>query len=167
MADEKVVKYDVEGEEVVTAALMGLLNQYPRLEENEKIEFAVLGEDGGKAIVPISGAVIESEKKSITGKVTEVCLYPFHVVYRVVGLSEEHKKTVKEWLDDLGRWLERKPIIVDGSERKLGAYPELTGSRAFLSIVRQTPGYFDSATEDHTEDWAIQILARYQNQYKM
>ena len=166
MANEKAVKYDVDGYESVTAALLELLNKYPGLKEDDEISFSALDENSGIAMYSVQGAMIESEKKTITGKVTEVCLYPFYVIYRAAGLSEGRKAAVKEWLDNLGKWLERKEITVNGETFKLSEYPRLTGSRTFLSISRQTPAYLDTVNENKSENWAIYITARYQNEYK-
>ena len=165
MAEEKQVKYDVDGYDVITTALMELINQYPALQKGDEVTFSVLDEDSGKAMFPVSGAVIESEKRNIIGHVTEVCLYPFYVIYRAAGLSENRKAAVKEWLDNLGKWLERKKITVGEKSYKLSEYPPLTGSRKFLSISRQTPAYLDTVNENQSENWAIYISARYQNEY--
>lgn len=165
MAEEKKVKYDIDGYDAVTSALRELLNQYPGLMENDEITFSVLGEDSGKAMFPISGAVIEDEKRSITGKVTEVCLYPFYVIYRASGLSENRKAKVKEWLDTLGKWLEQKKVVIDGKEYQLDELPPLTDGRKFLSIDRQTPAYLDTVNENQSENWAIYISARYEYKY--
>lgn len=165
MADKKEVKYDVDGYDVVTSAILELINQYPALTEGDEITFSVLDEDRGKAMFPISGGVIETEKESITGHVTQICLYPFYVIYRAAGLTEARKAAVKEWLDNLGRWLEKQPITVSGEGYLLEAYPELTGNRYFKSIDRQTPAYLDSTNENKSENWAIYISARYQNEF--
>lgn len=166
MAEEKQVKYDIDGYEAVTSALRELLNQYPNLSEGDEISFSTLGEDSGKAMFPTSGAVIETERKSVTGKVTEVCLYPFYVIYRASGLNENRKARVKEWLDNLGKWLEQKKVLIDGEEYKLSEYPPLTDGRKFLSIERQTPSYLDTVNENQSENWAIYISARYQYEYR-
>lgn len=163
---EKQIKYDVDGYEAVTSALRELLNQYPGLEKGEEITFSVLEETSGIGMFPVSGAVVETEKTSITGKVTKVCLYPFYVIYRASGLNEDRKARVKEWLDTLGKWLERQKIFVDGEEFVLLELPPLTDGRKFLSIERQTPAYLDNTNEDKTEDWAIYISARYQYEYR-
>lgn len=151
---DKQIRYDLDGYEVITTALVELINQFPRLADGDKIEFSTLEAESGKAMFPISGAIIETEDKDILGNVSQVCLYPFFVVYRASGLSESRKAAVKEWLDDLGRWLEQ-----------LQQYPELSGSRRFLSIDRQTPAYLDTVSEQ-TEDWTIYITARYSNNFK-
>lgn len=161
---EKEVRYDLDGDDILTDALTELLNRFPRLTDGDKIEFSTLDAEYGKAIYPISGAIIETESTDITGEVTQVCRYPFFVVSRISGASEQHKVNVKEWLDDLGRWLERQPIIVDGVQTQLDRYPSLSGRRRFLSIERQTPAYLDN-TEDKTEDWAVYITARYSNEF--
>ena len=166
MAEQKQIKYDIDGYEAVTSALRELLNQYPALSTSDEIAFSTLGEDSGKAMFPISGSVIETERRSVTGKVTEVCLYPFYVIYRASGLNESRKAKVKEWLDTLGKWLEQKKVLIDGKEYQLEELPPLTEGRMFLSISRQTPAYLDTVNENKSENWAIYISARYQYEYQ-
>lgn len=166
MSESKLGRYDFDGYDEVTTALRELLNQYPNLADGDEISFAVLSEDGGKAMFPITGAVIETERESITGHVRQVCLYPFHVVYRVAGISENQKALVKEWLDNLGRWLEKQPISVNGESITLLEYPPLSRNREFLSISRQTPANLDSINENASENWVIYISARYQNEFE-
>ena len=166
MPEQKTVKYDIDGYEAVTVALRELINQYPALSEGDEIAFSMLGEDSGKAMFPVSGAVIETERRSVTGKVTEVCLYPFYVIYRAAGLSENNKARIKEWLDSLGKWLEQKKVPINGTEYLLDEYPPLTDGRKFLSISRQTPAYLDTVNENQSENWAIYISARYQYDYR-
>lgn len=166
MAKEKIVRYDLDGYDAITSALRELLNQFPGLKRGEEIAFSELQEDTGIAMFPTSGAIVETEKTTITGKVTEVCLYPFFVVYRASGLSENRKAKVKEWLDTLGRWLEQKEVVIDDVRYKLEDLPPLTEGRVFLSINRQSPAYMDNTSEDKTEDWVVSISARYQYEYK-
>lgn len=163
--EQKQVRYDIDGYDIVTTALRELINQYPGLSDGDEITFSVLGEDSGKAMFPVSGAIIETEKEGITGHVNQVCLYPFYVIYRAGGLSENRKAAVKEWLDNLGKWLEKQPVAVSGENFVLDEYPPLTGNREFLSINRQTPAYLDSINDNKSEDWAIYISARYRNEF--
>lgn len=166
MADEqKKIRYDVDGFDIVTTAIRELISRYPALPDGDEIAFSTLGEDNGIAMFPITGAVIEMETKNICGHVKQVCLYPFIIVYRAKGLSENRKAAVKEWLDNLGRWLEQQSITVGGESYRLAEYPALTGTRKILQILRQTPAYLDSTTADTTEDWQIYISARYQNEF--
>ena len=164
MTEEKQIRYDVDGFDVVTTALRELVNQYPGLTTDDEIAFALL-DKAGKAMFPVSGAIVETEKRTVTGKVIQTCLYPFCVIYRAAGLSENRKADVKEWLDNLGRWLERQPVLISGTEYHLKNYPVLTGKREILDIARQTPAYLDSPNEDGSENWAIHITARYKNEY--
>ena len=166
MENEKIVKYDIDGYEKVTTALTELLNQYPALDSGEEITFSVLEETSGIGMFPVRGSVIETERRSVTGKVTEVCLYPFYVIYRASGLNENRKAKVKEWLDNLGKWLEQKKVLINGTEYKLEELPPLTDGRKFLSISRQTPAYLDTVNENQSENWAIYISARYQYEYQ-
>lgn len=153
--EKKEVKYDLDGYEAVTPVLRELLNQYPNLSAGDEILFSTLGEDRGKAVFPGAGAAIEKEKADITGNVTQVCLYPFTVVYRASGLSENRRAQIKEWLDDLGRWLER-----------LRNFPALKDGRRLLSFSRQSPAYLDAINENKVEDWVIPISLRYQSQFE-
>lgn len=162
---DKQVRYDVDGSDNVTESLRILINQFPGLSPGDEITYSTLEENSGKAMFPITGAVIETETKSVTGKVRQICLYPFFLVYRASGLSEEQKARVKEWLDTLGKWLERQEVTINNQPYKLDKYPELTGQRKFLSISRQTPSYLDNTSENNTEDWVIQISARYQHEF--
>lgn len=165
MAEQKQVKYDLDGYEVVKDAILELINQSPVI-DNEKVSFGVLEETHGFAMIPVSSSVIESTRKSVTGKVTEVCYYPFALVYRETGMNEKKKSEVSELLDNIGKWLERKEINVDGEIQKLQSYPALTGNRKFLEIRRQTNSYLENTYDDKSEDWTIRITARYQNEYK-
>lgn len=162
---EKQVVYDIDGYDVITDALLTLINQYPALEDTDCITFSTLGEECGKSMYAVSGAIVESTKENIIGHVTQVCLYPFYIIYRESGLTEQNKVKVKEWLDNLGKWLEKKEITVRDEKYQLTEYPTLTGERKFLKISRQTPSYLNEATENMTEDWAISISAQYQYEY--
>ena len=162
---EKEIRYDLNGIPVITDALINLLDEYPGLTDADEITFADLDENGGITVVPISGAVIETERTDITDHITQVCLYPFYVIYREKDLSERRKIKTKEWLDNLGMWLERQIVTINNTEYQLEEYPDLTGDRKFLSIERQSPAYLDKNEEDATEDWVIYISARYQNEF--
>ncbi len=164
MADEKV-KYDVDGYDVLTNALMELVNQYPDLGE-DIIRFSTLGEDGGIAIFPSSGAVVVTEKRTVTGKVIQNCHYPFFIIYKVAGLAESNKIQVKNFLDNLGRWLERQEIAVGDVKYKLEDYPALTGNREITAISRNTPAYLDTVEQNKSENWAISMVVQYKNELK-
>lgn len=166
MQNEKVVKFDLDGYEVVKDAILEIINQSPLIKSKEPVSFGVLEETHGFAMIPVSSSVIESTRKSITGKVSEICYYPFSLVYRGTGMNEKKKSDVSEILDNIGKWLERKEITVEGESQKLQSYPALTGNRKFLEIRRQTNSYLANTYEDKSEDWEIRITARYQNEYK-
>lgn len=156
---------DVQGEDVITKALVDLVNTYPKLDQGEEIKFGVLSETGGVSFFPMSGAVIERDTTDILGNHEQICNYPFFIYYKASGLSEGRKVSVKEWLDDLGRWLEKQPITVGNTTSILSDYPLLTGNRKFLTIRRTTPATLDSVGAGQEENWAIRLVARYQNNF--
>lgn len=157
--------YDVDGYDVLTNALMALINDYPALDSGDKVNFAVLKVDGGKAMFATSGAIVERQTKDILGHTSQMCLYPFYVIYRVGGLTEKQKVKVKEWLDNLGRWLEKQTITVGQQSYTLADYPALTGSRKIVEIKRQTPAYLYGMNDNNTEDWAVSMQTRYRNEF--
>lgn len=166
MADkEKQVRYDLDGYGTITEALRNLLNQFPGLRAGEEISFSSLDEDGGIAMYPITGGIIETEREGITGHITQVCQYPFYIVHRISGITDDRKAKEKERLDALGRWLEKQSVTLSGIPYKLESYPPLNDGKKFLSIERQSPSFLNNTNENKTEDWAINISARYQNEF--
>lgn len=155
--------YDIDGYEYITTALLSLLNNYPGLLEGDSIKFGNPDEDNGKAMIPVSGGIIVSEKKDIMGTVTQVCNYPFYVVYRSGAMSDHMQINTKEWLDNLGRWLERQSINIDNVKYKLTGYPDLTGNRKIKRIERQSPAFLETYQDGQIENWSIFISAEYEN----
>ena len=128
-------------------AVKDLLNQYPGLETGEVFKFSTLKEDDGIAFYPVSGAVIAQEKKSVTGKVNQLCNYPFYIVYRTSRDSPNMKADIKEFLDSVGKWLERQTVVIDGEKE----------------ITRITPSYLDKTYENNVQDWVISMSLKYRN----
>lgn len=154
--------YDVASYDIITTMLYDLINDFPLLPSGDSFNFSVLSEDRGKAFFPSSGAIIESNIEDVLGGIEQICNYPFTVVYRAAGLDEARRAQIKEWLDNLGRWLEGQTIT--SASYKI-EYPELTGDRKILSIRRTTPAYLDSINTNKSENWAIAISLRYRVVY--
>lgn len=162
---ENQIRYDVDGYEAVTNALLFLLNNYPGLYPDERVEFATLSEDGGVAIFPGNGAAIQNERVDITDHVTQTCAYPFAIVFRTGGLTASRRASLKEWLDTVGRWLEKQPVHVNGKYDIIAVYPPLTGGREITNITRVSPSYLDNKNDDGVEDWVINMTVSYKNEY--
>ncbi len=157
---------DIDGSEVVSKALLELLNAFPGLSGKQHILFATLSETSGIGFFPTTGAALQSDKEDVTGHVTQVCLYPFSVVYRAAPKSEAQRMRIKEYLDTLGKWLEQQPVILNGKEYRLGAYPALaSGNRIIKSISRTSPAYINAAYQDGIEDWIIAARLSYENEF--
>lgn len=162
----KEVKFDAEGTQEVTNALLDLVNSYPGLKEGERFLFSTLDEDRGRGFFPSTGAVIDDETKDIVGHVHQVCVYPFALVTRAKGLTEARRVTTKEWLDKLGRWLNRQPVTIDSTDYTLNTYPALTGGRVLRELRLTVPAHLDGVGENGAEDWVCQVEARYTNDFK-
>ncbi len=162
---EENKKMDVEGFEIVTDAIQSLLDAYPGLEKGEKIVFSNLESTSGIAWYPVSGGAIESEKRTITGRVIQMCSYSFFIIYRSGSTLSKRKAGIKEFLDSIGRWLERQQIKVNGETVQLEKYPILSEERKIEEIRRQSMAYLDSRTEDNIEDWVIGMSLRYRTEF--
>ena len=157
---------DVEGSEAVSAVLLELLNQFPGLPDGKQITFSTLTETSGIGFFPTTGAALLSNVESITGKVRQVCLYPFDIVYRASPKSEKQRMRIKEFLDILGKWLERQPVIIQGTTERLETYPPLeSGNRIIKAITRSTPAFLNAVYETGVEDWIISGQLTYNNEY--
>ena len=157
---------DIDGSEAVSTALLALLNQFPGLKPSEKILFSTVPDDGGIGFYPTSGAVYLQNKEDITGRVRQVCQYPFSVIYRAGAKTENQRLRIKEFLDALGKWLERQPVTIGGSVRQLREYPALaSGNREIQSISRTNPAHLNAAYDDGMEDWVISATLNYKNEF--
>ena len=162
----KQINYDVDGDEALSPVLMELINTFPGL-GTRTVEFSTLGKDAGIGFFPTSGAAIVRSKTSVTGRVWQLCAYPFGVVYRIGARTEDQRMKAKEFLDALGRWLERQPVTVDGTVCQILHYPKLeNGQRRILEIKRTSPAYNSDAGADNIEDWAITLSCQYTNEFK-
>ena len=135
MADKPIGK-DATGYEILTDAMKALLNQYPGLYENETIKFEELGKESGIAFSADNGALVYSEKEDVCGTMHQVCQYPFYVVYRTASDKERQKLSVQKFLDNLGKWICREPVVINGSETRLNVFPELSQGRVIKRITR-------------------------------
>ena len=159
------IKFDVDGFDLVTAALMALVNKFPGLLEGEEILYATEPTDEGIAIFPTTGSFIYDEVESITGHVTQLCQYPFTVVYRASGLNSKRRAGAKEWLDTFGRWIEMQPVTINGTTYVLQGWPELTENREIREVVRQAPAYLASVDDNKAENWIMDVVVRYRNEF--
>lgn len=157
---------DIDGSEAVSKVLLELLNTFPGLSEKQRILFSTLSEGSGIGFFPTTGAALQSDKEDVTGHVTQVCLYPFSVVYRAAPKSEAQRMRIKEYLDTLGKWLEQQPVLLNGKEYRLEAYPALaSGNRIIKTITRTSPAYINAAYQDGIEDWIIAARLSYENEF--
>lgn len=157
---------DIDGSEAVTTALLELLNRFPGLKPGEKILFSTVPESGGIGFFPTSGAVYLRNDEDITGHIKQLCQYPFIVVCRAGTQTEKQRLKIKEFLDTLGKWLERQPVTVNQTVRQLTEYPGLaSGNREIRSISRTNPAHLNAADPDGMEDWVISGALNYTNEF--
>lgn len=157
---------DIDGTEAVSKVLLSLLNTFPGLPEGKSIKFSTLEEDSGMAFFPTTGAAFLRDAEDVTGHVMQVCLYPFSVVYRAAPKTEAQRMRIKEYLDMLGKWLEKQPVTLNGTEYRLADYPALaSGNRIIKSIARSSPAYINAAYQDGIEDWSITGRLTYENEF--
>lgn len=161
---ERQYKQDVDGFENVTPALMDMVNHYPGLESGERFDFSTVLVEDGMSVIASSGSFIVNETESITGHVKQMCAYPFMIVYRASGLSQKRKIAVKEWMDTLAKWLTRQEVNIGGELHQL-EWPVLTGDRKITNIERQSPSYLGSVNDDMSENWVMELVIHYRNEF--
>lgn len=160
------VVIDIDGADAMSSVLLGLLNQFPGLIDGNKIVvFTMMTETSGIGFYPVSGPAVQNDNEDVTGHVKQVCVYPFSVVYRSAPKSEKQRIRIKEFLDALGRWLERQPVVISDVEQQLTSYPTLTTGRRIKSISRTSPAYLNAAYQDGIEDWIIGAQMIYENEF--
>lgn len=162
----KPTVFDIDGTEAVSSIMKGLLNAFPALSKNQSILFSTLSDASGIGFFPVSGAALQIDTEDVTGHVFQRCQYPFNVIYRAAPKTEDQRIRIKEFLDTLGKWLERQPVTVNGKEYQLEAYPALgAGNRVIKQISRTSPAYLNSAYQDGIEDWLIAANLVYENEF--
>lgn len=161
MEDNKPIGKDADGKDILADAIKTLLNQYPGLHDGEKIKYEELGTDSGIAFYADAGALIYSEKEDVCGTMHQVCQYPLIVVYRTASDKERQKLSVQRFLDNLGKWICREPVAVDGIETRLSAFPELSRGRVIKRITRDN-SYGTEPQANGVQDWLLPITVKYE-----
>ena len=164
MEEVKPIGADVSGFSILTNAVLELLSRFPGLNGRE-ILFEELGESG-IAFSADNGALILSERRSITDHVTQTCQYPFYIVYRTASTKEFQKLQVQAFFDAIGKWLCKEPLDVDGETVRLSTYPELSDGRKITRITRSN-SYGLEPNEDGVQDWLMPVTVQYTNEFDM
>lgn len=164
MEKNKPIGADASGYDLLTEAVRSLLNQYPGLFDDEVVKFEELEKEYGIAFSADSGALIMSEKVSITDHVVQTCQYPFFVVFRVDGKDENRKLEAQKFLDDMGKWLCREKVTIDNINYRLKSYPPLSGNRNITRITVMN-SYGIEPSEDGTQDWLLPVTVQYKKEF--
>lgn len=165
MEEVKPIGADVTGYELLTRAVKDLLNQYPGL-SGQKISFEELGEESGMAFSADAGALVMSERRSITDHVSQSCQYPFLVIYRTSATREYQKLNVTAFLDSLGKWLCKEPVEIGDVVYRLTDYPGLSSGRKITRITRNN-SYGTVPNDNGSQDWILPVSVQYTNEFDM
>lgn len=164
MSEKKIVGYDVTGYEILTNAVLALLDLYPGLNGRE-----ILFEDldvSGIAFSADNGALIISERRSITDHVTQICQFPFFIIYRTTSTKEYQKLQVQSFFDSIGKWICREPVEINGETIRLSGYPPLSDNRKITRVTRSN-SYGLEPNEDGVQDWLMPVTVQYTNEFDM
>jgi hypothetical protein len=159
MPEVKPIGTDPTGYEYMVRAIKALLNEFPGL-GGQKIYFEELGEEEGIAFSADSGALVMAERRSITDHVTQTCQFPFLVVFRTTSTREFEKLSVSAFLDTLGKWLCKEPVIINDVEHRLSSYPVITGNRKITRVTRNN-SYGTVPNENKSQDWILPVSVQY------
>ena len=161
----KVIAADPTGYEILTKAVKALLNQFPGL-DGKTVYFEELGEESGLAFSADAGALVISERRSITDRVTQSCQYPFILVYRTTATREFQKLNVSSFLDSVGKWICKEPVEVNGKKEKLVSYPSLSDGRRIMRVVRNNV-YATVPNENKSQDWVLPVTVQYTYEFDL
>lgn len=159
---DKVIGRDASGFDILTSAVKSLLNQYPGLEDGEVIKFEELGKESGIAFSADNGALVYAESEDVCGFRHQKCQYPFYVVYRTASNKERLKLSAQEFLDSLGKWLCQEPVVINGTQTRLAAFPALSEGRIIKRITREN-SYGLEPNADAVQDWVLPVTVQYTN----
>ena len=163
MADmPKPIGIDTTGCELLTEAVLKLLEQYPGLDKRE-ILFEELEKSSGIAFFADNGALVMAERKTITGKIWQTCQYPFYIVRRKTTTVGRYKMVVQDYLDSIGKWLCQEPAKVNGEYIQLTEYPDLSQGRKITRVTRLN-SYALEPTEEGVQDWILPVTVQYTNE---
>ena len=165
MEELKPIGADVTGFEILTNAVLNLLSQFPGLNGRE-ILFEELGRESGIAFSADNGALVMTERLSITDHVRQNCQYPFFIVYRTASTQEYQKLQVQAFFDAIGKWLCKEPAVVNGETVRLEKYPALSEGRKITRITRSN-SYGLEPGEDGVQDWLLPGIVEYTNEFDM
>lgn len=163
MEEVKPIGQDVSGYQILTNAVLALLNQYPGLNGRE-ILYEELGAEAGIAFSADNGALVITEKRSITDHITQTCQYPFFLIYRTTATTEFQKLKVQSFFDGLGKWICKENAEVNGETVRLNTYPTLSDDRKITRITRSN-SYGLEPSEDGVQDWLMPVTVQYTNEY--
>ena len=160
MAEElKPIGTDATGYEYMKKAVKDLLNTFPGL-DGRKIYFEEIGEESGIAFSADAGALVMSERRSITDHIAQNCQFPFLVIYRTTATREFQKLTVSNFLDTLGKWLCKEPVEIEGAVHRLTAYPTIADGRKITRVTRNN-SYGTVPNENQSQDWILPVSVQY------
>ena len=166
MAEEtKPIGTDAGGYELLTKAVKVLLNEFPGL-NGQKILFEEIEEESGLAFSADAGALVMSERRSITDHITQECQFPFLVIYRTSSTREFQKLNVSAFLDTLGKWICKEPVEIDGVTYKLTSYPTISDGRKITRITRNN-SYGTAPNENKSQDWILPVSVQYIYEFDM
>lgn len=164
MSKQKIIGYDVTGFEILTNAVLALLAQFPGLNGRE-ILFEELRESG-IAFSADNGALIISERRSITDHVVQTCQFPFYIIYRTTSTKEFQKLQVQSFFDSIGKWICKEPVTISGEAIRLSGYPPLSDGRKITKVTRSN-SYGLEPNEDGVQDWLMPVTVEYTNEFDM
>lgn len=165
MAETKPIGTDPTGYEYMKRAVRALLNGYPGL-DGQTIYFEELGEEDGIAFSADAGALVMSERRSITDHVTQTCQFPFLVVYRTTATREFEKLNVSAFLDSLGKWLCKEPVEIGDTTYRLSSYPAISDGRKITRVTRNN-SYGTVPNDNNSQDWVLPVSVQYTYEFDL
>lgn len=155
---EVLQNLNMDEQEAIGKAVVLMLQQCPFISVNSiTLKFEDMAEDT-IGVFPEQGTVYL--KKFLSGAF--IAQYAFFLRYRVGKTDDEGRIGYEDMLENVARWLEKSPVICDGTTYQLAEYPALTDKRVIDSIVRTSNAYNATQADDGTIDYQVYLQLRYQ-----
>lgn len=141
MADREFEALSIEEQELISKAVLELINHFQDIPKGIKAGYQLISEKEPLAVFSMQGAVKLEEYLCLPGEESFDGQFPFFVRYRCKSTSTTQRMEKQNFLDKLGEWLEKQQ------------YPALTGNRTITEIKRTSTSFLADRGVDGTEDY--------------
>lgn len=141
MESQKENPLDIAEQDILSKALLLMINQFPDMPENVAASYQYIDDDNSLGVFSMKGAVKLTEYLCMPDEEKFDGQFPFFILFRCKPSNTMQRINKQDFLDKLGEWLEKQE------------YPPLSGGRTITEIARTTTtslaGRFENGMEEY------------------